>query len=388
MSSRRIIILRVGILLLGCAAIFSVLFIRDPAAAHCVGQSSQALPRIETMPSISEPIQRVVEKSLADIVQQSKSTKGLVVVQHIASGRIAAIASQEGADNKKCFNGWAEAFTAWEPGSVMKTLNAATALNERRLSLHDQFYNPGELKFGDDTLLNAINIPKGQYSYQDMISESINIGAVEALKKLSDKDTIDMQARKMWYTYLTERFLFGRPTGAFDHEQPGYIPTPNGYGSTQLRYAFMSFGIGLTLTPVQLTSAYAAVVNQGLYVSPTLEKINPERQNGHHVISPETSTTVEQMLETAAKTSNQTALRPGYIIGGKSGTGPSSDLTGTYQYHNSIGTYIGFIGKSSPEYLVLMKLDEPKVVDTLAGAVAAKAWAKVTGQIIDTGLIH
>lgn len=386
MNRRRNFFLSALILLAGLGSVLCILGFKDPGKAGCVGMDTGEVNNIGTFSSINKSTQDLVQNSLANIVQESQSTRGLVVVQQVATGRIVTIAAQEGKADTKCFGGWTEAFKSYEPGSVMKPLAASAALNEHRMTLSDQFYNPGKLRFGDVTLLNAINIPARDYSYQDMVSQSINIGAVEALKRLSDKQAIDIQARRTWYDYLTKKFLFGKPTGAYSKEQSGYIPTPEGYSGNQARYAHTSFGIGLTLSPVQLTSAYAAMINRGMYVVPKLQ-VSVMQPPGHQAVSAETSATVIQMLMIAAETSNQPALRPGYVIGGKSGTAPSSDLTGTYQYYNSIGTYIGFIGKTKPEYVVLMKLNEPKESDTLAGKAAAMAWAKTTGQIIDSGFL-
>ncbi len=332
-------------------------------------------------------MQSTADQLLSKGMKSSGSAKGLVVVQRISTGEITAIASQEGADNKKCFEGQAEAFRAWEPGSVIKTLTATAALNEHRLSLKDTFYNQAQLRIGDDLVVNALNIPRDDYSYQDMISQSINLGAIEALKRLSDHGQIDDQSRATWHGYLTEKYMFGQPTGVYEYEQPGYVPGLDNPLGTDARYARTSFGVGLTVTPIQLATAYAMVVNDGLYVPPTLTVRDSAPVVSRQVIAPEVSRTARNMLQTAAVMSNYAAVREGYVIGGKSGTAPSADETGTYQYYRSVGTYIGFAGSVGPEYVVLVKLDEPKDEHTFASRIAANLWAQLVNQLIDTGQI-
>ncbi len=380
---------QLALVLLGIGSVLAILVVDSSAAPGCSAHDSNTRFSVQHS-SVAPRIQKITDDVLAGGMQTSQSVKGLIVVQRISTGELVAVASQEGPNNGKCFYGQAEAFRAWEPGSVMKPLITAAALDEGKLTLEDSFYNVGRLRIGDDEIVNAVNIPKGYYTYKDMVEKSINLGAVAALQRLSDEDKIDTQSRNTWYDYLTNIYGLGRPTGAYDHEQPGYIPAPNNRQSTNTRYAYTSFGIGLTVTPVQLTSAYAALVNNGIYNTPTLQQADTANSSTAKVsrISPGVSEAIRSVLVSTAKSSNSAALREGYVIGGKSGTGPSADDTGTYQFYRSVGTYIGFVGKSDPEYIVLIKLDEPKTADTFASGTAAKIWASYVGKLIDAGQVQ
>lgn len=372
------------ILLVGLLSIASLIAGGRIASNDCSAGIPVAHGDVGRYPSINQQQQQIAEKALNTSMQKSKSHIGLVLVQHIETGQITAIAAQEGVSNKKCYSGWAEAFKAWEPGSSIKPLVAASALNENRMSLDDTFYNSGQLTFGDTKIVNAMNINKRDYSYREMINYSINIGAVSALKKLSNNNKIDDQAKNTWHQYLTSKFMFGKPTGAFSGEHPGYVPKPNGQYSTEARYAYTSFGIGLTTTPVQLASAYSSLVNDGMYISPKLEVTSPNTPS-HRAISSVISNKVVDMLATATKLNVPQATHSGYIVGGKSGTGPAAGESGNYQYYKSNGVYVGFVGKTKPTYIVLAKLDQPETGTKLASAIASMLWTDVVQQMMQSG---
>lgn len=374
-------------IIIGTICLVVLLLFDGSAKYQCQAAGHANQPSVGSSSTIEPDTQLMADNMLAQDMEKSKSSKGLIVVQRIATGEITTIASQQGDNNRKCFDGRAEAFRAWEPGSVMKPLTVTAALNERKLSLNDTFYNPGQVRIGDDLIVNAPNIPKDHYTFQRVITKSINLGAVEALKRLSDRGQIDAQSRQTWHHYLTDIYKFGQPTGAFKFEQSGYVPGLHGPLSTNARFAQTSFGIGLTATPVQLTTAYAMLLNKGVYVAPTLQKAAPETGEKQSVIAPDVSQTAKQMLQAATAVNNYEAVHEGYEVGGKSGTAPSADQTGTYQYREGIGSYIGFVGKTSPEYIVLVKLDEPKTDDVFASSVAARLWASFVSQLIVSGQI-
>ncbi|MCA9329790.1 hypothetical protein KDA11_04040, partial [Candidatus Saccharibacteria bacterium] len=254
------------------------------------------------------------------------------------------------------------------------------AINEGRLHPDDEFYNAGSRIFGDTIILNAINIAPGMYSYKDMISQSINTGSVAALESLSDNNAIDQQSKQTWYQYMTSVFGFSEYTGAATIEDKGYIPLVDSPFSTQARYAFSSHGIGITVTPMQLTSAYSTLLNHGKYITPKLfSKNNSYRST---LITDQTSSTMQHMLFLATERSNTKALHQGYVMGGKSGTGPSADVSGLYQYYRSNGVYVGYVGKDNPEYIVLAKIDEPEDDQVLASRFAADLWTLQINDII------
>lgn len=329
-------------------------------------------------------IQGQAQANIEELVARTNAKKGLILIQHIESGELRAIAAANGTRGG-CFYNQAEAFRQWEPGSVVKSLTVAAAIDEGRIKPSDSFYNSGSRRFGDTLIANALNIERGSYTFQDMLSQSINLGAIAALESLSDSKTIDIQAKQTWYRYMTERFGFGQVTEAYWGEDTGYLPDPKSPFSTRGRYAFASYGIGFTTTPIQITSAYAALVNKGEYAGPTLWKGDISLR--YRAVSSQTSTIMTDMLQKTVEKNNAIALRKGYVIGGKSGTGPSADQSGLYQYYRSNGVYVGYVGRSEPEYIVMVKVDEPEDDEVLAGRFAANLWAKQVGNLVDGGFI-
>jgi cell division protein FtsI (penicillin-binding protein 3) len=225
----------------------------------------------------------------------------------------------------------------------------------------------------------------------DVINKSLNTGAVFVLKTLGGGDIND-KARTTWHNYLSNHYMFGKKTGIEQSgEVQGYLSGPNeGYGQS-VRYANMAFGQGMTLTPLQLASAYAALLNGGTYYKPTL--LNNVDDGGNikqfkptivqkGVVSTAASSQIRDLLQKSLEINNRAAVRAGYVLGAKSGTAQIADSKGNYRTDAYNGAYVGFLGGDSPEYIIMVRLDEPKTPG-FASTEAAKTWAEISNKLID-----
>ena len=153
-------------------------------------------------------------------------------------------------------------------------------------------------------------------------------------------------------------------------ESPGLIIAPDDEDASNARYANMTFGQGMTITALQVATAFSSVVNGGEYFKPTV--VAGEMQNGefkqyelweadHATISPETSKTMRKMLVGNRKIYKiNPKYDQGYYIGGKTGTAQAVK-DGKYVMNETIASYVGFGARdenSEPEYVIIVKFWE------------------------------
>ena len=168
-------------------------------------------------------------------------------------------------------------------------------------------------------------------------------------------------------------------------------PEDNGAG-INVTYANMAFGQGLTVTPIQLAAAYSALVNGGTYYQPSIvaetkqgsavTKTEPKIVKSD-VISPEVSAQVKDILRKTLEENNKPAVRAGYTLGAKSGTAEEADGNGNYREDLYNGAYIGYIEGKKLEYVMIVRLDEPKT-SGFASRQAAIVWAEISNEILNS----
>ena len=145
---------RCCIVFFGFVALISVLTLktvsRDPVCKQKVTTSGTINPRW----------QKIARLKLQQDMDDHLSKSGLVMVQEISTGKILVATAASRQDRVVCDSPITEIVRPYEPGSVIKTLTIATALDQKVLTLRDTFYNTGSLKFGETELMNAVNLQK------------------------------------------------------------------------------------------------------------------------------------------------------------------------------------------------------------------------------------
>jgi cell division protein FtsI/penicillin-binding protein 2 len=127
----------------------------------------------------------------------------------------------------------------------------------------------------------------------------------------------------------------------------------------------MSFGQGMNPTMVQVASGFSSIINGGTYYHPTVIKgtvttdgtliPNPLKTPRKHVIKASTSSQVRQMVVKARHTFAETNDRPGYTVGGKTGTSQTL-INNSYDNNQTVATYLGFGGDSKPRYVIMVQV--------------------------------
>ena len=323
--------------------------------------------------TIDRNVQGYAEKALAKGMPNSKATNGSVVVIDPQSGKVMAMAnlpSYKPAEYTKVMD--AAAFnnevvnTPYEPGSDIKTFTMAMGLDKGAIQPDSTYVNTDSIKVEDRTISNATKGQTGTITMQTALNYSLNTGVVTVAQRLGDGNSINSKARNTMYDYFHNRFAFGQKTGIeVAGEQAGTVISPDDQEGNAVRYSNMAFGQGMDLTMIQVASAFNVLVNGGTYYQPTVvngtvdaggsftpaEK-KPSRNN---LIAPQTADKIHEMVHTARSTFYAKQDKPGYDVGGKTGTSQTIK-NGKYVDNETIATYLGYGADSKARYVIMVEV--------------------------------
>ena len=330
-------------------------------------------------------MQAQMEKILAEEYQKTKS-KGLsAVIIDPNTGQVKAMANYptynpsqyQNVSDQSVFQDAAVA-NAIEPGSSMKNLTTAAALDMGVIQPNTTFYDPAHW------VVDGFNITDieedggaGTKSIGDILNLSLNTGATWMLMQMGGGQ-INQQARTRWHDYMVNHYQLGKATGIEQgYESAGFVPSPTDGYALDLTYANTAFGQGVTLTALQMASALSSVINGGTYYQPqlvsqvvsssgkvTMEQSTVVRKN---VVKPQVSQEMQSLMEYVVAQH----LNPGgftylnfpsnFIVGGKTGTAQVANPAGGYYNDKFNGTYAGFVGGDKPQYIIIVYNIEPNV---------------------------
>jgi len=350
--------------------------------------------------TIDRNVQSYTEKALEDGLKRTGATDGSVIVMNPQTGKIMAMANlptYNPSEYSKVTN--AQAFnnsivsTPYEAGSVFKTFTVATGLDTGVVQPNSTYVNTDSIKVGDRTIVNAARGHTGTITIQDALNYSLNTGMVTIAQRLGDGTQITKGARDTIYKYYHDRFGLGEKTGIeLSGEEAGRVISPDEEGGNAVQYATMVFGQGLNVTTVQVAAGFSALVNGGSYYLPTVlggvvdsngtfkpVQLQPSRAG---IVTKATSDKVRVMTHDARNVFNS-GDRPGYYIGGKTGTSQTLDDSGNYRFDQTIGTYLGYGGtEERSEYVIMVKVSGKNM--NLEGNIHAKPiFTDISNWLID-----
>lgn len=352
-------------------------------------------------------MQKQLEELLKKGLDRAKSSSGSALIMEANTGAVKAMANWPNYDpanffqvsDQNVFNN-AAVSSPLEVGSIMKTLTVAAALDQGVIKPDTTYYDPGRWQLDNHTITNIEEVGgPGNRSVGDIITRSINTGATWMLMQMGGKSgEVNKKARERWHDYMVNRYRLGKPTGVEQgFEAAGSIPSPNDGFALQLTYANTSFGQAMTATPLQMAAALASVINGGTYYQPRLvdkfEEPNNETTKKPKtlrtsVVSSDVSSQVRQLLVNAInqKVANGTSyLRfpAGYEVGGKTGTAQIANPAGGYYSDRYNGTYMGFVGGQKPEYVIAVRVNEPKIGGYAGSQAAQPLFADLVHMLIN-----
>ena len=320
--------------------------------------------------SIDRNVQSHAEQALADGLKRTGATRGSVIVINPQNGQIMAMANLPTFDPAKFnevqdaaeFNNGAVS-APYEPGSDVKTLTMATGIDKGVVSADATYNNTDYIQVDDRVVSNAALGHTGMITFQYALNWSLNTGFVTVAERLGDGKSITRTARDTMYDYFYNRFHLGQLTGVeVAGEATGTVIPPTEADGNAVRYSNMSFGQGLDVTMVQVSSAFCSLVNGGKYYKPTVlagkldtsgSFVADKIATPSNPISDSTASQLREMTHVSRDTFYSSFDKPGYYIGGKTGTSQVIK-SGQYSDDETVGTYLGYGGSTDLSRYVIM----------------------------------
>lgn len=341
-----------------------------------LGVINEAQPGGELTLAIDQRIQYMAYRELRAAVAENEADGGVLVMMDARTGEVLAMANlpsynpnnRAGLDPRGLRN--QALVDVFEPGSVMKPLAMAAVLESGvvdRNAVVDT--SPGWMRLDQFTIRDFRNY--GELDLPGILEKSSNVGMSRLALQLSDT--------AIWEKY--HQLGLGQALGTgFPGESTGSLPAPVRWSRSER--ATLSYGYGLSVSAVQLASAYTALANDGVRLPPSLLRLS-EPPQGTPAISPTVANDLLNILETsvAAYTGGRRARVEGYRVGGKTGTvrkiGQQGYTTDAYR-----SVFAGIAPISDPRIVTVVMIDHPKAGEFYGGAVAAPVFSSVTGNAL------
>ena len=325
----------------------------------------------ELVLSIDKRIQYLAYRALKAGVRKHGALGGSVVLMDARTGEILAMANQPAYNpNKRADRVGARsrnrAITdVLEPGSTVKPFTVAAALQTGQFKPDTQINTgPGYLKLGRHKVSDRRNY--GVIDVATVLKKSSNVGA--------SKMALELSPEQLWDVFAS--LGFGAPTGSgFPGESAGILTEPVNW--SDIERATLSFGYGLSVTPLQLAQAYSVIANGGLRYPVTFLKVD-QPEEPERVMAAHAALQVRGMLEavTGEGGTAQRAAISGYRVAGKTGTVRKS-TAGGYAEDRYVAVFAGMAPASAPRLVAVVVVDEPSGEEYYGGQVAAPIFAEV-----------
>ena len=331
--------------------------------------------------TLNSALQSYVEQVLAGVGQQYRPKSATAIVMNPDTGAILALANwpqvdanTPGSPSEQDWMDQAVGFS-YEPGSTFKAITMSGAIQDGLVTPSTDIYVPSVLRIYNRTINDAEVHPSEMMSVAHILEVSSNIGAAEVGMKLgADR-----------FNYWVRRFGFGSATGVdLPGEQTGIVPQPSQYSGVSL--ANLPFGQGLSVTPIQMATAYSAIANGGWLRAPHIVSAVGGKSvalpPAHRIISAGTAGELRDMLRGVfadGGTASGAAIL-GYDMAGKTGTANIA-VNGQYSNTEFVASFIGMVPASNPKLVVGVVVNQPQG-SIYGGSVAAPAFKKIVGWAV------
>ncbi len=304
--------------------------------------------------TIDRNIQSQAEYLLGEAVAKYQAAGGTFIVEDPSTGKILALANLPDFDPNSYWQYPVSSFldptiqNVFEPGSIMKPITMASALDAGAVQTSTQYYDSGKLVLNGQTIMDWDHKAHGWTDMTTVIADSLNIGAAFVEGKLGNAAFLN---------YL-QKFGFSEDTGIdLPGEVIGSMRQLTRAHSEQIDYATASFGQGISATPMRMVEAISAIANHGVMMRPFIDADQSPKEV-RRVVSATAADETAVMMEHDVM-HGKLAEIPGYTVAGKSGTAQVPDLkTGGYT-NQVIDSYIGFAPALNPKFVALIVLYKP-----------------------------
>lgn len=318
--------------------------------------------------TIDRTIQLMACDRLSKWVLKHGADGGTVLIMNPRTGALYAMCSVPDFDPEKYFESDVKTysnpaiFTPYEPGSIFKPFTVAMGLDLEKITPETTYNDTGKVEIGSFTIKNSDGKANGRQTMMGVLDKSLNTGVVFISRKIGLEK----------FREYVKKFGFGKQTGIeLDREVAGTIASLN--EKQEIYMATASFGQGITVTPLQIITAYAALANGGRIMQPYIvDEIIQDDGSRHktkpklvrRAISERTATLIGSMLvNVVRKGHGKRAGVDGYYVAGKTGTAQVARSDGRgYEKNVTIGSFAGFAPVDAPRFVMLVKINHPRDV--------------------------
>jgi cell division protein FtsI/penicillin-binding protein 2 len=334
--------------------------------------------------TLNHTVQFEVEKILKQAMEKFSAEGATAIVMEPKTGKILALANQpsfnpndfSNVEDISLFSNSAVS-QPYESGSVFKAFTAAIGIDDGKINADTTYTDTGIVNEAGYEIRNSDLKANGLQTMTQVLEKSLNTGVIYMEKLVGNKK----------FSEYVDIFGFGQKTGI---ELPGEVPgnTNNLNTNIDINFFTASFGQGISMTPIQLVTAYSALANDGVLMKPQIveeyryedgevEKV--EAEEVRQAISEGSAEQISKMLRSVVTNGHGTrADVPGYLVGGKTGTAQvaKADSKG-YAEGINIGSFAGYAPTDDARFVVLVKIINPKGVEW-----AESSAAPTFGQIM------
>lgn len=359
---------------------------RDPNKATEIPRVPNGTTLVLTL---NRDLQARVETILDEALIEYGAQNGAIVVMNPRNGEILAMSTTPRMDLNNYTNYFSlyndgsqynrSIGTAYEPGSVMKVLTMAAALDAGLVKPETTYVDTGSIQVGGFTIQNWDKEAWGEQTMLGCLQHSLNVCMAWISTQMGPTT---------FYGYM-ERFGFGHPTGVdLAGEAMGRLKTPGDSDWYNVDLGTNAFGQGVTATPLQMLMATSAIANGGKMVTPHIlysmlrdgHQYNVPSQYGGSPITAQTARTLSEMLAQSLTAESSEALLPGYRVAGKTGT---AQIPTDFGYDPSVtnASFIGWGPVDDPQFMIYVWLNAP--TSSIWGSqTAAPTFSKVAEQTV------
>lgn len=339
--------------------------------------------------TIDRAIQYEVCRKIEEAVHEYGAEQGSAVVMDPDTGAVVAMCSFPDFKPEQ-FNQISDLgvlnnpaiFYQYEPGSIFKPITLAAGIDQEKITPESTYVDKGEETMDDFTIRNSDKLAHGVQTMTEVLEKSLNTGAIHVQRLLG---------KELFRDYVA-KFGLGEKSGIeMQTEVKGNISSLTKKG--QIFAATASFGQGISVTPLQMTTAFAALGNGGKLLRPHIVEriISPDGaeeivkpQAVRQVISQRASRLISAMMVQVVENGHgKKAAVPGYYVAGKTGTAQIPNPKGKgYLADGTIGTFAGYAPADRPKFVLLVKIDKPKELQ-YAEASAAPVFGEIAKFLLN-----
>ena len=339
--------------------------------------------------TLNRDLQASVESILDDALLEYGAENGTIIVMEPRNGEILAMA----ATPRMNLNDYGNYFSlydngsqynrsigmAYEPGSVIKVLTMAAALDAGTVRPDTPFIDTGSIQVGGITIQNWNRDAWGQQNMLGCLQHSLNVCMAWISSQMGSQT---------FYGYM-ERFGLGHPTGIdLSGEAMGRLKVPGDTDWYPVDLGTNAFGQGISVTPLQMLMATSAIANEGRMVTPHVlysmvrdgHQYNVPSQYAGSPISADTARTLSEMLALSLEEESSQALLAGYRLAGKTGTAQIPTDFGYDAFHTNV-SFIGWGPVDDPQFMIYIWLQKPSA-SIWSSETTAPVFSKVAEQTV------